>query len=907
MTDVPSAAKTLAELTVGIPGAGRRTLLDAMPALAGARLPENFRLCVLDAERPEAPAQLALLDELAADPGLEPRFVLNKADKVPELRAAVTRTLALLRERGFAEPGIYPICAAAAKLFRLPVNAELSPRHLAAREAFYERFGPGENSLSAYAVTGEPALELGGREISPEQLSLALTNTGIPALAAALAALRMPDEATGNRQQATEDGENEATGNRQQATGDGENEATGNRQQATEDGENEATGNRQQAAGDGENEATDNRQQAAGDEENEAVGAAIGRPPEAEPSEEPSSSHPLTEMLAQAETADCARLLELARAISTAEAPVEERDLALDVLHEAYLNRQIQELDALTRGAEGLDLSGLRALADRIAAGPYTVQARTPYAARINSRIDALQYAALDALCTGVEEAEASDLAGIRAALDRADCAEVLKTAYYRRIEDRQDALDLAALDRATAGAESMSEQELRAVAETLEGDDWSPKFVTAYRHKIALLREAALYREVEAELDDLDDMERTEILAVRERIEARELPPRFTVPAMKRLNEKLFRLDMLRLMALNRDFDRLDFEDIDELRFAVNSGDYCDKAKRHYLRCVLARENALILENCSARAELTKQLIAHHKLHSGDFVLPSSGEYYREKLAEFWDGSGLETPRDIPVFLFECGSMYAMTATRFYYKVGKHLDYLPLENIERFQAMKQHLSLVLQIVGKDNSYRLTEARISRSGYERSLEFLNDCLSRWAEPGPAAPLPAALRVRMAEDVQSCTAPVEPELLSPKMAWEIFCRACETAGLREGNLIRLEDRSAMERLPKLRLSLGLPENTPVIWYKSASRLGPVKEGVALGARGIYLKEGKLPLKTIPMEEIASVQAVGSKRTAVTTLQNETIQLEVSDDMAPLIADYARAVQLSAYLFSREEKA
>ena len=157
---------------------------------------------------------------------------------------------------------------------------------------------------------------------------------------------------------------------------------------------------------------------------------------------------------------------------------------------------------------------------------------------------------------------------------------------------------------------------------------------------------------------------------------------------------------------------------------------------------------------------------------------------------------------------------------------------------------------------------------------------------------------------MAEDVQSCTAPVERELLSPKMAWEIFCRACETAGLREGNLIRLEDRSAMERLPKLRLSLGLPENTPVIWYKSASRLGPVKEGVALGARGIYLKEGKLPLKTIPMEEIASVQAAGSKRTAVTTLKNETVQLEVSDDMAPLIADYVRAVQLSGYLFSRE---
>ena len=63
-------------------------------------------------------------------------------------------------------------------------------------------------------------------------------------------------------------------------------QATGNRQQATGDGGCEASVTRQQATGDGGCESTGNRQQATGDSANRAVGAAIGRPPEADASDE---------------------------------------------------------------------------------------------------------------------------------------------------------------------------------------------------------------------------------------------------------------------------------------------------------------------------------------------------------------------------------------------------------------------------------------------------------------------------------------------------------------------------------------------------------------------------------------------------------------------------------------------
>ena len=62
---------------------------------------------------------------------------------------------ALLRERGFDQPELYPVCAQAARLFRLPTQGrELTEaEQTALTDAFY-RYAPGDNSLSALAVTG---------------------------------------------------------------------------------------------------------------------------------------------------------------------------------------------------------------------------------------------------------------------------------------------------------------------------------------------------------------------------------------------------------------------------------------------------------------------------------------------------------------------------------------------------------------------------------------------------------------------------------------------------------------------------------------------------------------------------------------------------------------------------------
>ena len=520
--------------------------------------------------------------------------------------------------------------------------------------------------------------------------------------------------------------------------------------------------------------------------------------------------------------------------------------------------------------------------------------------------MDALQREALDALCAGVEEADSRSLAQIRARLEQADCADVLKSDGFRRIEARQEALDLEALERVTAGAETMNEKELKALSVTLEAGNWNQKHVGVYRHKVALCLEAAQYREAAGALEELNDMERREVLALRERILAMGLAPRFTAAPLAQIDERLYRQDMLRLMALNNDFDRLDFDGIDELRAQVLRGDYCQRARDCYLRRLLDREEARIIENTDARAQLVRQLIGQHKMRMADFDFAADSEDYRERLRAYWGGSGMEQPRDVPVFLLDNASDFAFTGSRFYYKTGRELAFEPIENIERLQVMRQHMSLLLQIVRKDNSYLLTNARLGRSGAERTLDFLNECLRRWNEPGMSgAPSASPIRTRRFEAAEFA-APVEPRLPNAADALEIFRRRLEADKLREGNLIREGEDGWEQRSRRLLQSFGLPETTRLIWFCASSLLGTVREGLALGPAALYQKEGKQPVRIIPLEEIAGFSANG-RQISVTTVRGQSCRLELPAGMLSPVEDYVKAVQLAAYLRSGEAPA
>ena len=73
---------------------------------------------------------------------------------------------------------------------------------------------------------------------------------------------------------------------------------------------------------------------------------------------------------------------------------------------------------------------------------------------------------------------------------------------------------------------------------------------------------------------------------------------------------------------------------------------------------------------------------------------------------------------------------------------------------------------------------------------------------------------------------------------------------------------------------------------------------MKDGIAVGPAGVWVLNSKQSHRLIPLDEIYSLKRVG-KRAVLTTMQNETENLDCPLDMVPALADYLKGIQLCRF--------
>ena len=871
MTDDFDRSESPQQAIVSLPGAGRRTLLAALDG--DLCLPEGLRLCLLDASRMEAPEQTDLLRQLAAEPEQTVIFVLNKADLVGNPQTLVMRARALLRAQGFERAELYLTSAEAAKRFR-QVFDDRPQSDPMQTELLFNRFRPDANDLAAFSGTEESTCKLGGRTVSVGQLTRAMENTGVPVLEARLRALMPARQAEPECPRAP-------------------------RREPEFWFDPDALFSPQQSAASVFEKAKTQTAPAA-----EPV--IEPQPVSAEMAAALNQISTLADLQEAAKRADCVTLHQMMTAVQAGELLPDCSREALDCLYPAFELREKWELQALTEDLETLELNELLRRQDRINHSVYVLQTRAPYAERVLARIEQKQTEQLEAMCAELETADLAQVKRIRNRIEAFDCPEVLKQPFYEELAEQEDALGREALERFTAGAEEMSVKELRKLALALESGNWNQRVVDDYRHRIALLSEAATVREVQAELNGLNDMERREVIAVRDRIMDKSLPARFTAAAMAQIEQRLFQMDMLRLMAMNNDFNRMDFTALDDLRTKIKYTEVCQAAKNEYYRVLKEREKNCALELAFARVELARRLAGKSKIRPSDIRYAEKTQDYDTKVEDFWGNSTEKTPKDLPVFLLTNVGEFAFTGSRFYYKDEKGLHFVLLKDIAQFHALPEKMKLRLQIEGKDNSFNCTEAQIARRGASRTLEFLNDCCRRWDEPGLDKPLPTAETHIEPFDASRYLRPVPSVILNREQARSIFQDDMAADKNHEGVLIRREDPNSLQRMQKTLQAFELPDTTQLLWFDVSTILGIIRGGVALGENEIYLKEGKQPTVTIPIQEIYQVEKTGKKQVTVKLPHNRKVQLPIAGEMAKPLANYVLALQLSFYLRKLEEQ-
>ena len=144
------------------------------------------------------------------------------------------------------------------------------------------------------------------------------------------------------------------------------------------------------------------------------------------------------------------------------------------------------------------------------------------------------------------------------------------------------------------------------------------------------------------------------------------------------------------------------------------------------------------------------------------------------------------------------------------------------------------------------------------------------------------------------------------ILNREQARSIFQDDMAADKNHEGVLIRREDPNSLQRMQKTLQAFELPDTTQLIWFDVSTILGIIRGGVALGENEIYLKEGKQPTVTIPIQEIYQVEKTGKKQVTVKLPHNRKVQLPIAGEMAKPLANYVLALQLSFYLRKLEEQ-
>ena len=901
---------SLSASVFALSGAGKEALLDVLPE--SLVLTDSRCLCLIDAERLEDGVQSNLLSEVtrhARERRMTPIFVLTKADRLPALRAAMARLLGRLKDLGWTAPEVWPVCAEAARLFLLPTQGrELSEAEQGELDRFYDRFGPGDRSLPGFAVTGDLCCTVSGRDVSPLQLRLALENTGVPALIARLEEIAAAPAPTFVPPAAEAAPLEPAPAAQEPAPAEEAPAPAEPAPAAAEPAQAEAP-------------AQEPPQSGALSDWLERVAAAdapsLLAMEEAARSltlEEPETAElraafnrrrwdlqceQMNDYVSGYEEMDCATLLNLAQSVRDSDFPEAIREKTLEVLRAQFQSRELTELRELTLDSDKRDLDGLEALIDEINRGPYDAQSRAPYLDLVNHRIDELHVQAMETACTGLEQADAGLLAEMRAFVDGRDCADVLKSSFYARLEQRQDELDEAELTALTSDAGQKTPEELDEILRILDEGSWNPRLLPRFRQRIALCREAAVARSLAAEAADLDSMDRDAATALRQRVIERGLPARLTDGLTRRIDERIYRLDILGLAAMENGFDGLDFQELDALRARVARENVCERSRLEYLGRLNQREHALIFETAAPYMSLAQQIAAENKLRIADFNFARPDADFQTALNQFWGGSGLEQPRDIPAFLYNGSTVMGFSGTRFWYKTGRDLAFRMLDEIGEFKVSKQTFSAILVLFDPDGKPdRLNETvKLSRASADKTVAFLNDCLRRWpSRKGSVTTNP--IRTDPI-DVVSLARPIPETALTEAGAAEILRRRFEAEHLSDGAVIGADAEAWQAKLRKLLQTFGLPEQTRLVWYDTSGILGSIKSAVAVGPAGVYLMNGKQDVRVIPIEDVYRLERSG-RRTVLTTVQNQTETADIPAALLPALEEYVKGVQLARYL-------
>ena len=520
-----------------------------------------------------------------------------------------------------------------------------------------------------------------------------------------------------------------------------------------------------------------------------------------------------------------------------------------------------EELKTLAGDLESKEIEDLQKLRETLAAGNYQQRFVAGYYTAIASKIEALHIRNMDQYCAIVPTETRDNVQIIRNKIDAEDCLPALKIKYYQLIDKRLEELDYQALSELTEGVEDKDLEALQKLYTEIESGSYNVKFVREFLMKVRLVMDRKTLEQVDKLAENIETMSKEEAVVLREKLAGLGYAKRFTDTAYRRIEDRIYVLDLQELMAMGNDYDRMSLEDINNLRLEISRKDVTPRAMGVYTAKLAERERVAGLSLVSQHAAYAMQGMNQMGLAEAGLVIPLYSAQYDALLEDHFNHMGMRNFYDIPfLFLADCPG-FALSRTQVFYKTAEGFGSAPITELRQMATEKKMFSEILVLTLSNGMEIRNVGSVSKKSSGDLMNYLAILVNNVGNQQMMSQYPVyEQHVEPLTDA-SLVAPQYEQGITFELLAGILSR--DTAPYNEKNLKVYGGADYDNACTKAMTNLNVWANERIACYYEKSFLGMTKDCFAFTDQAVYVKNATVGVTRIGYEDIFNLTAVGSQ--------------------------------------------
>lgn len=518
-----------------------------------------------------------------------------------------------------------------------------------------------------------------------------------------------------------------------------------------------------------------------------------------------------------------------------------------------------KELNYLCANVEEANLTELAILLDKISAGGYKAEFAGRYISLINNRIDFVHTENMRRICDKIEECTREEVKVITKQIDDEECNQNLKTQFYGMINKRIEVLDFDELTRLTENVDELDIEELQELKQQILDGSYSKKFVKEFILKVRLQLEKLQYNDIMSNAPSVDEMSRGELENAYKELCAKKYEDRVIAFEKEKISDKIFELDMLKLIEICNDFDMLDKERISQVQMRAEQFDVSERSKKIYLDRLETRKMNYALEMIQPYAYIFNTLSQNFSASSNSIKLATFSQDYLEHYKKLKEECKELKEYEVPVFIMTGSPYLAMSRERVYCVLQDGLNSFGLEEIHSFNAVSRFLASSLTIIFRNGQSVALPGNAGRN----ATAFAN-MLNQFITVLPNPP-------QNINPVKIHTENFNINEFKIQKKYDFSIEACKNKTVMEYSEFVKEAGSIPLKLTgtpewaskenKIRGSYGISVYEPVICYFDGSFFSGGKDGIAIGENFVFVKRAGVNTN-LQLEKIYQISVASS---------------------------------------------